>query len=52
MLVDSFDQLLWNRSTIIDIKEKFEPKIKHMIKIALIANRLYCANGNREDQTG
>ncbi|CDW84881.1 UNKNOWN [Stylonychia lemnae] len=52
MLIDSFDLAIWNRSTIIEIKEKYEPQIKQMIKMALIGYRMYCTNGNKEDQTG
>jgi ubiquitin carboxyl-terminal hydrolase 34 len=50
-LVDGFDKTIWNKSTILEIKDQ-EINEGRSVKLALIAFRIYTPDGKRTDEKG
>lgn len=51
MMVDANDKSLWNKSTILDIKES-QVTPNRIVKMAFIAYRVYVENGSKSDDKG
>lgn len=51
MTVDAHDKTVWNKSTILDIKEQMVAP-ERTAKLALIGYRVYCENGSKNDDKG
>ena len=50
-VIDAHDKTVWNKSTILDIKEQ-EVAPDRVVKMAFIAYRIYVENGAKSDERG
>lgn len=51
MMVDANDKSVWNKSTILDIKDQ-QVTADRTVKMAYVGYRVYIENGNKTDDKG
>lgn len=50
-IIDAHDKSVWNKSTILDIKES-QINPNRVVKMAYVGYRVYSENGSKQDEKG